>query len=51
VLDALGYEPCELDALAARCGMAAAELSAALTQLEIDGVVAALPGGRFQRVS
>ena len=50
VLKALGHEPCDLDALTARCDMSVAEVSAALTQLEIDGRVAALPGGRFQRV-
>ena len=50
VLETLGYEPCDLDALAARCDMTIARVSAALTQLEIDGRVAALPGGRFQRV-
>jgi DNA processing protein len=49
VLEALGYEPCDADALVARCGLSIAGVSAALTQLEIDGRVAALPGGRFQR--
>ena len=30
--------------------MNAAEVSALLTQLEIEGTIAALPGGRFQRI-
>ena len=50
VLERLGYEPCDPDTLAARCDLTVARVSAALTQLEIDGRVAALPGGRFQRV-
>ena len=49
-LDALGFDPFDPDMLAARSGMNAAEVAALLTQLEIEGVVAALPGGRFQRI-
>jgi DNA processing protein len=50
VLEALGHDPCDIDRLAARCGLAAGELAALLTQLELDGHVAALPGGLYQRV-
>jgi DNA processing protein len=50
VVDALGFDPVDPDTVAARTGMSAAQVSALLTQLEIDGTVAALPGGRFQRV-
>ena len=50
LLEAIGLDPCDLDTLAARSGMSAAEISALITQLEIDGLVAALPGGRFQRI-
>lgn len=49
LLTALGYDPCDLDTLAARSGLNAAEISALLTELEISGAVAALPGGKFQR--
>lgn len=49
-LEALGFDPFDPDALAARTGMNAAEVAALLTQLEIEGTVAALPGGRFQRI-
>ena len=38
-----------LDALMARSGWAAAELSAALLELELDGQVARLAGQLFQR--
>jgi len=51
LLDAMGFEPASLDALQARTGLPTAELSARLLTLELDGHVARLPGGRFQRRS
>jgi len=50
VLDALGFDPIGLDELIARTGQSAAELSARLLDLELQGRVARLPGQRFQRV-
>jgi DNA processing protein len=50
LLDALGHDPCDLGTLAARCGFTAAETAALLTQLELDGHVAVLPGGLYQRL-
>ena len=38
-----------LDALLARTGLDTAKLQAALLELELDGAVARLPGGLFQR--
>ena len=49
LLDALGHDPVTLDALLARTGWPASELSARLLELELDGLVARLPGGLFQR--
>jgi DNA processing protein len=49
VLQALGWEPCGLDTLQARCGWDTAALQAHLLQLELDGHVSRLSGGRFQR--
>lgn len=49
LLDAMGYDPVSLDALMARCGWPAAELSAALLELELEGQVARLAGQLFQR--
>ena len=49
VLEAMGYDPVTLDALVARTGWPAAELSAHLLTLELDGAVARLPGSLFQR--
>ncbi len=49
VLDALGHDPTSLDALIARTGWPAAQLSARLLELELDARVVRLPGGLFQR--
>ncbi|MCW7539320.1 DNA-processing protein DprA [Aquabacterium sp. A7-Y] len=51
ILDALGWDPLTLDALADRTGCTAAELNARLLELELDGRVARLPGQRFQRIA
>jgi DNA processing protein len=45
----MGFDPVSLDALMARSGWPAAELSAALLELELDGQVARLAGQLFQR--
>ena len=50
LLDAFGHEPCDLDTLAARSEMPVAEIGALLTQLELDGLIATLPGGLVQRL-
>ncbi|BCO29406.1 hypothetical protein MIZ03_4329 [Rhodoferax lithotrophicus] len=51
LLESLGYDPVGLDALQARCGLDAADLQAQLMGLELDGLVARLPGGLFQRLT
>ena len=50
LLTAMGHDPVDFDQLIARTSWPAENLSAALTALEIDGRIAALPGGRWQRV-
>ena len=50
VLEALGYDACDIDTLAARTGVSAQEIAVRLTQWEIDGLVESLPGGRYQRL-
>jgi DNA processing protein len=50
LLHAMGYDPVGLDALIARTGLDAASLQAQLMALELDGQVARLPGGLFQRM-
>lgn len=49
LLTALGFDPVGLDALQTRCGLDTANLQAQLMTLELDGLVARLPGGLFQR--
>lgn len=49
VLRALGHDPLSLDTLIDRCGWPAPALSAHLLTLELDGLVARLPGGLYQR--
>ena len=51
LLEALGHDPVTLDALLARTGESASTLSARLLELELDGQVARLPGGLYQRRS
>jgi len=50
LLELLGYDPCDIDTLAARSGLAAEVVSALLTQLELDGRIAVMAGGRYQRL-
>jgi DNA processing protein len=50
VLKALGFDPMGVDALVARTGMDAASLQVALLELELEGRIARLPGGLFQRL-
>ncbi len=47
----LGYDPCDIDTLCARSGLTAAAVSAMLLRLELEGKVASLPGGLYQRTS
>ena len=48
---ALGFDPVALDGLQARTGLPTADLLAQLMTLELQGVVARLPGGLFQRMA
>ena len=50
ILDKMGFDPVHPDVLAEQLGMPAADLYAALLELELDGSVAAMPGGRYQRI-
>jgi DNA processing protein len=51
LLSALGFDPVSLDALVARTGIPASSLQARLLGLELQGEVARLPGGLFQRMA
>ncbi|ENS9392330.1 DNA-protecting protein DprA [Neisseria gonorrhoeae] len=50
ILDKMGFDPIHPDVLAGQLAMPAADLYAALLELELDGSVAAMPGGRYQRI-
>lgn len=47
----LGFDPIDAESLALRSGLTIAELSAILLQLELDGQIATLPGGLYQRIA
>ncbi|WP_245615930.1 DNA-processing protein DprA [Andreprevotia chitinilytica] len=50
VLDCLGFDPVDLDMLMARTSLTLDTLCAILLGFELSGEVAALPGGRYQRL-
>ena len=50
VLALLGYDPCPLDTLVTLSGLTPEALSVMLLRLELGGRIAALPGGRYQRL-
>lgn len=48
--EAMGFEPVYLDTLCARVGLTPDVVSAMLLELELEGRVATLPGGQYQRI-
>jgi DNA processing protein len=50
LLDALGFDPADLDALVVRSGFKAEAVSSMMLILELEGHVQAAPGGRYSRV-
>ncbi len=51
LLEHMGFDPVDIDALCARAGLPAERIAAELLRLELDGLVATLPGGRYQRLT
>ena len=51
LLQAMGYDPVHPDSLAERLKVPAADVYAELTLLEINGQIAPLSGGRYQRIA
>lgn len=47
----LGFDPLDAESLSLRSGLTISELSAILLQLELDGHIASLPGGLYQRIA
>jgi DNA processing protein len=50
LLRAIGFDPVDLDTICARSGLTAENASAMLLELELDGMVVRLSGGKFQQV-
>ena len=50
VLDAMGFDPVSIDALTERITLPTHQIVARLTELELDGAIASLPGGKYQRL-
>jgi DNA processing protein len=50
LLEQMGVDPVDVDSLCARAGLSAQQTMAELLRLELDGRVAALPGGLYQRL-
>ena len=50
LLQHMGHDPVDIDALCLRAGLSAEQVSSELLRLELAGRVAALPGGLFQRL-
>jgi DNA processing protein len=47
----MGHDPVDIDALCQRAGMSAEQVSSELLRLELDGLIASLPGGLYQRLA
>ncbi len=50
ILVAMGYDPVTIDSLVELTGEPAAQVMAQLTELELSGAIASLPGGKYQRL-
>jgi len=50
LLDKMGFDPLDIDELIARSGLTTEVVSAILLQLELEGKIASLPGGLYQRI-
>jgi DNA processing protein len=50
LLEHMGFDPCDIDQLSGRCGLPVEAVSAMLLKLELDGKIASLPGGLYQRI-
>lgn len=51
LLNAMGYDPVDMDTLVSRSGLDAGELNAKLLSMELEGLVETLPGGIYRRVA
>jgi DNA processing protein len=50
LLQHMGHDPVDVDALCTRAGLSADQVASELLKLELDGQIAVLPGGLYQRL-
>jgi DNA processing protein len=50
LLDLMGFDPINMEALIALTNLTSEDLSATLLVLELENKIASLPGGRYQRI-
>jgi DNA processing protein len=50
LLQHMGHDPVDVDALCERAGLSAEQVSSELLRLELDGRITSLPGGLYQRI-
>ena len=50
VLTAMGFDPVSIDTLLERLKLPTDQLVARVTELELDGAIASMPGGKYQRL-
>ena len=50
LLTVMGFDPVAIDTLLDRAKVPTEQLIARLTELELDGVIASMPGGKYQRL-
>ena len=50
LLEVMGFDPVAIDTLLDRAKVPTDQLIARLTELELDGVIASMPGGKYQRL-
>lgn len=50
LLAAMGFDPVSVDSLLERAKLPTDQLVARLTELELDGAIASMPGGKYQRL-
>lgn len=51
LLDQMGFDPAAIDILAVHADLTGETLSAMLLMLELEGKVAGMPSGRYQRIT
>lgn len=50
LLQAMGYDPIDIDSLVERSGLTPEAISSMLLWMELEGLVEASPGGTYQRI-